>query len=214
MRTLTIILLEISFVTWSIAMFFNLDAQEEKCIIEEIPEDTLVTGYFLLEHWDEKKTDNSPHLGMTVTIRDPNHEILLLKRYGRNGKFTFTSHASGQHFLCMQSNTTRFSVFARQKLRVHLDVQMGEHSIDPTAVKAKDTVKTMEFSLQHLIDQMTYISRQQNYQRDREETFREISEETNWSVLWWAIIQTAILLSVGFWQMKRLKDFLIEKKLV
>lgn len=44
MRTLTIILLEISFVTWSIAMFFNLDAQEEKCIIEEIPEDTLVTG--------------------------------------------------------------------------------------------------------------------------------------------------------------------------
>lgn len=52
-----------------------------------------------------------------------------------------------------------------------------------------------------------------NYQ-DREENFREISEETNWSVLWWAIIQTAILLSVGFWQMKRLKDFLIEKKLV
>ena len=52
-----------------------------------------------------------------------------------------------------------------------------------------------------------------NYQ-EREETFREISEQTNWSVLWWAMSQTAILLSVGFWQMKRLKDFLIEKKLV
>ncbi|XP_062380504.1 transmembrane emp24 domain-containing protein 11 [Sardina pilchardus] len=151
---------------------------------------------------------------MTVTIRDPNHEILLLKRYGKYGKFTFTSHASGQHYLCMQSNSTRFSVFAGERLRVHLDVQMGEHSIDPSAVKAKDTVKTMEYSLQHLIDQMTYIARQQDYQREREETFREISEQTNWSVLWWAIIQTAILLSVGFWQMKRLKDFLIEKKLV
>lgn len=44
MRFLTIILLEICFVTWSIAMYFNLGAQEEKCIIEEIPEDTLVTG--------------------------------------------------------------------------------------------------------------------------------------------------------------------------
>lgn len=44
---------------------------------------------------------------------------------------------------------------------------MGEHSIDPSAVKAKDTVKTMEYSLQHLIDQMKYIARQQDYQRVR-----------------------------------------------
>ncbi|XP_031443363.1 transmembrane emp24 domain-containing protein 11 [Clupea harengus] len=214
MRILTLILFEVCFVAWASAMYFDLGEQEEKCIIEEIPEDTLVTGYFLLEHWDEKKPDNTPHLGMTVTIRDPDHEILLLKRYGKYGKFTFTAHASGQHYLCMQSNSTRFSVFAGERLRVHLDVQMGEHAVDPSAVKAKDTVKTMEYSIQHLIDQMNYIARQQDYQREREETFREISEQTNWSVLWWAMSQTAILLSVGFWQMKRLKDFLIEKKLV
>lgn len=42
---------------------------------------------------------------------------------------------------------------------------MGEHTEDPGAVKAKDTVKTMEYSLQHLIDQMQYINRQQNFQR-------------------------------------------------
>lgn len=35
------------------AMFFNLGEQEEKCIIEEIPEDTLVTG--------ELKTGKSAH---------------------------------------------------------------------------------------------------------------------------------------------------------
>ena len=28
------------------AMYFDLGEQEEKCIIEEIPEDTLVTGEF------------------------------------------------------------------------------------------------------------------------------------------------------------------------
>lgn len=63
--------------------------------------------------------------------------------------------------------------------RVHLDVQMGEHSIDPTAVKAKDTVKTMEFSLQHLIDQMTYISRQQNYQRVRRKSTKRRVKRVN-----------------------------------
>ncbi|XP_042593681.1 transmembrane emp24 domain-containing protein 11 [Cyprinus carpio] len=196
------------------AMYFDLGEQEEKCIIEEIPEDTLVSGVFLLEYWDENKKANIPHLGLTVTVRDPNHAVVLLKRFGRYGKFTFKSDASGQHFLCMQSNSTRFSVFAGDRLKVHLDVQMGEHTIDPNAAKAKDTMKTMEYSLQHLIDQMRYISRQQNFQREREEKFRQMSEKTNGNVLWWAIIQTSILLSVGIWQIKNLKNFLIEKKLV
>uniref|UniRef100_A0A672KJF5 GOLD domain-containing protein n=1 Tax=Sinocyclocheilus grahami TaxID=75366 RepID=A0A672KJF5_SINGR len=50
--------------------------------------------------------------------------------------------------------------------------------------------------------------------QEREEKFRQMSEETNGNVLWWAIIQTSILLSVGIWQIKNLKNFLIEKKLV
>lgn len=196
------------------AMYFDLGEQEEKCIIEEIPEDMLVTGYFLLEPWDMKSLTNSPHLGVTVTIRDPNHEVLMSKRYSKFGKFTFTSHGSGQHFLCFQTNSTRFSVYAGERLKLHLDVQMGEHSIDPNTDRTKDNMQTLESSLSHLIEQMVYITRQQDYQREKEETFRQISEDTNSKVLWWAVVQTSILLLVGFWQMKRLKDFFIAKKLV
>lgn len=50
--------------------------------------------------------------------------------------------------------------------------------------------------------------------QEKEEEFRQVSEDTNSKVLWWAVVQTSILLSVGFWQMKRLKDFFIAKKLV
>ncbi|CAK6971696.1 transmembrane emp24 domain-containing protein 11 [Scomber scombrus] len=196
------------------AMYFDLGEQEEKCIIEEIPEDTLVTGYFLLEPWDLTASTHSPHLGVTVTVRDPNHEILMTKRYGKFSKFTFTAHASGQHYLCFQTNSTRFSVFAGEKLKLHLDVQMGEHSIDPNVDRTKHNMESLETNLNHLIDQMMHITRQQEYQREKEETFRQISEDTNSKVLWWAVVQTSILLSVGFWQMKRLKDFFIAKKLV
>ncbi|XP_076005295.1 transmembrane emp24 domain-containing protein 11 [Genypterus blacodes] len=196
------------------AMYFDLGEQEEKCIIEEIPEDMLVNGYFLLEPWDKKARTNSPHLGVTVQVRDPNHEILMSKRYGKFGKFTFTSHASGQHFLCFQTNSTKFSVFAEERLKLHLDVQMGEHTIDHNTGNTKDNLQTLEYSLRHLIDQMVYITRQQDYQREKEETFRQISEGANDKVLWWAVVQTSVLLFVGFWQMKRLKDFFIAKKLV
>lgn len=37
-------LLLASFVILAPAMYFDLGEQEEKCLIEEIPEDTLVTG--------------------------------------------------------------------------------------------------------------------------------------------------------------------------
>ncbi|XP_018585716.2 transmembrane emp24 domain-containing protein 11 [Scleropages formosus] len=194
-------------------MYFDL-GEQEKCIIEEIPQDTLVTGYFLLENWDNREKDNSPRLGLTVAVRDPNHQILMSKRYGSQGKFTFTSHSSGQHFLCMQTHSTKFSAVAGNRMRLHLDVQMGEHTLDPGTIKAENTVKTMEYSLQHLIDRIHYIGKQQDFQREREEAFRQMSEETNGNVLWWAVVQTAILIAVGIWQMKKLKDFFIEKKLV
>lgn len=101
-------------------------------------------------------------------------------------------------------------------------------------------MENLESSLTHLRGQMINILRQQEYQRvttpafsaftmtvmsqntnvpssllqEKEESFRQISENTNSKVLWWALMQTFILLAVGFWQMKRLKEFFIAKKLV
>uniref|UniRef100_H3CPL7 Si:ch211-255i20.3 n=1 Tax=Tetraodon nigroviridis TaxID=99883 RepID=H3CPL7_TETNG len=201
------------YLTLAAAMFFQLGEQEEKCIIEEIPIETLVTGYFLLEPWDPKSLSHSPHLGVTVKVRDPNHEVQMTKRFGKFGKFTFSAHDSGQHFFCFQTNSTRFSVFAGERLRLHLDIQMGEHPVDHNVDKTEDNMENLE-RLTHLRGQMINIIRQQEYQREKEEVFRQISEDTNSKVLWWAVIQTFILLSVGFWQMKRLKDFFIAKKLV
>uniref|UniRef100_A0A671KE54 Transmembrane emp24 domain-containing protein 11-like n=1 Tax=Sinocyclocheilus anshuiensis TaxID=1608454 RepID=A0A671KE54_9TELE len=192
-------LLLASFVILAPAMYFDLGEQEEKCLIEEIPEDTLVSDKFWRQTFS---IIGVIHLAHSYQVKSSH--LYLYSAF----------NDTDCHFLCMQSNSTRFSVFAGDRLKVHLDVQMGEHTIDPNAAKAKDTMKAMEYNLQHLIDQMRYISRQQNFQRDREEKFRQMSEETNGNVLRWAIIQTSILLSLGIWQMKNLKNFLIEKKLV
>lgn len=119
---------------------------------------------------------------------------------------------------------------------------MGEHPVEHSSDDARGGMENLEDSLTHLRGQMINILRQQEYQRvttpafsafamtavpssrntnvpssllqEKEESFRQISEDTNSKVLWWALIQTFILLSVGFWQIKRLKDFFIAKKLV
>lgn len=50
----------------------------------------------------------------------------MTKRYGKFAKFTFTAHASGQHFFCFQTNSTRFSVFAGERLVRPTDTDKNE----------------------------------------------------------------------------------------
>jgi len=65
-----------------------------------------------------------------------------------------------------------------------------------------------------LLDQVEQITKEQNYQRYREERFRHTSESTNSRVLWWSLAQTVVLVCMGFWQMRHLKSFFEAKKLV
>ncbi|KAM9086436.1 transmembrane emp24 domain-containing protein 11 isoform 2-T2 [Megaptera novaeangliae] len=201
----------------STAFYFHVGEREEKCIIEDIPSDTLITGTFKIQRWDLGRHDfleSAPGLGMFVTVTTYNDEVLLSRLYGPQGTFYFTSHSPGEHIICLESNSTRLVSFGGSKLRIHLDIRVGEHDLDAAIAQAKDKVNEVSFKLEHLIEQMEQIVKVQNYQRDREEEFRMTSEDTNSNVLWWAFAQTLIFISVGIFQIKYLKDFFIAKKLV
>ncbi|NXM62843.1 TMD11 protein, partial [Illadopsis cleaveri] len=200
---------------------FHIGEREEKCIIEDIPSDTLVVGNYKVQRWDIHKHDfleSAPGLGMFVTVTSPSDtsklQVLLSKLYGPQGTFSFTSYLSGEHIICFQSNSTRFAVIAGSKLRLHLDIRVGEHFLDESAIQAKDKVDEVNVRLEHLIEQIHHVTREQDYEREREEKFRKTSEETNSNILWWAIVQTLTLISIGIWQIKSLRDFFIAKKLV
>ncbi|XP_025070906.1 transmembrane emp24 domain-containing protein 11-like isoform X2 [Alligator sinensis] len=155
--------------------YFHSGEREEKCIIEDIPSETLVIGSYMVQKWDMHEQtflESAPGLGMYVTITTPTEE------------------------------------------RIHLDIRVGEHLIDEVIAQAKDKVNEANFRVEHLIEQIHHISKEQNYQRQREEYFRLTSEQTNSNILWWAFVQTLILILVGIWQIKCLKDFFIAKKLV
>ncbi|XP_001510869.2 transmembrane emp24 domain-containing protein 11-like [Ornithorhynchus anatinus] len=202
---------------FSPAFYFHSGEREEKCIIEDIPSDTLITASFKVQQWDITTHDfleSAPGLGMFVTITTFRDEILMSKLYGPQGKFSFTTHSPGEHNICLQSNSTRLATFGGSKLRIHLDIRVGEHDLDSAIAQAKDKVNQVSFKLEHLTEQIEHIVKEQNYQRAREEHFRMTSEDTNSNVFWWALVQTLILISVGIFQMKSLKDFFIAKKLV
>jgi len=195
-------------------LYFHIAETERKCFIEEIPDETMVIGNYKVQLYDPntKGYGDYPNIGMHVEVKDPEDKVILSKLYTSEGRFTFTSHTPGEHVICLYSNSTAW--FSGAQLRVHLDIQAGEHAQDYQQVAAKDKLNELQLRIRQLLDQVEQITKEQNYQRYREERFRQTSESTNSRVLWWSIAQTAILLLTGFWQMRHLKGFFEAKKLV
>ncbi|XP_076345865.1 transmembrane emp24 domain-containing protein eca-like [Tachypleus tridentatus] len=196
-------------------LYFHITETERKCFIEEIPDETMVVGNYKCQLYDPKTggfMPSSPGIGMHVEVRDPDDKVMLSKVYSSEGHFAFTSHVPGEHVICLYSNTTKW--FSGSQLRVHLDIQVGEHAVDYGNVAQKEKLTELQLRVRQLLDQAEQITKEQNYQRHREERFRGTSESTNQRVLWWSIVQTFVLLVMGFWQMKHLKSFFEAKKLV
>ncbi|XP_039558602.1 transmembrane emp24 domain-containing protein 4 [Passer montanus] len=198
-------------------LYFHIGETEKRCFIEEIPDETMVIGNYRTQLWDKQSESflpSTPGLGMHVEVKDPDGKVVMSRQYGSEGRFTFTSHTPGEHQICLHSNSTRMALFAGGKLRVHLDIQVGEHTNNYPEIAAKDKLTELQLRARQLLDQVEQIQKEQNYQRYREERFRLASESTNQRVLWWSIAQTVILILTGLWQMRHLKSFFEAKKLV
>jgi len=198
------------------SLYFHIQETEKKCFIEEIPDDTMVVGNYKIQEYNDKTEQYEDQLayglGMHVSVDDPNGKNILARTYASEGRFTFTSHSAGEHTICLHSNSTAW--FGGGKLRVHFDLQVGEHTNDYQEIASKDKLSDLQLRIRQLLDQVDQIQKEQNYQRFREERFRATSESTNERVLYWAIAQTAVLLLTGLWQMRHLKGFFEAKKLV
>jgi hypothetical protein len=205
----------LSFLSTAFGLYFHISESEKKCFIEDIPDDTMVVGKYKVEIFDRESNKFVPSisgLGMHVEVRDPDDKTLMSRTYATDGRFTFTSSVAGEHIICLHANSTAW--FGGSQLRVHLSIHVGERANDYQEIAAKDKLSELQLRVRQLLDQVEQISKEQNYQRYREERFRETSESTNQRVLWWAIAQTLILIVTGLWQLRHLKSFFEAKKLV
>lgn len=80
-----------------------------------------------------------------------------------SGKFPFTSHTPGEHTICLYSNTSQW--FSGSQLRVHFDIQVGEHAVDYAQVAQKEKLTELQLRIRQLLNQVDQITKEQNYQR-------------------------------------------------
>jgi hypothetical protein len=197
-------------------VYFHVREGEVKCFMEEVPDETMVVGsYKTLKHLPDGSyaTSAMRGTGMHVRITDPAQKVIMSKDYEAEGRFTFNTHEAGEHLICLSSNTSS-GWFGGEQMRIHLDLKVGEQSNDYDTIQKKEQLSQVETRLYQLLAQVRQITNEQSYQRQREATFREISESTNVRVLWWSIGQAFVLVMTGAAQLRHLKGFFEAKKLV
>ncbi|KAK4133994.1 hypothetical protein BT67DRAFT_422728 [Trichocladium antarcticum] len=203
------------------ALYFYIDVTSPKCFFEELPKDTLVTGRYKAEEWDDHLQAWAKHDGLTLYISvdevfDNDHRVVS-QRGGASGTFTFTAADPGDHKLCFtpsssSGRTNWLSLSsAHGGIRLTLDMAIGETS----AIEGSDKSKMQDLAtrVRDLNARLTDIRREQVFQRERESEFRDQSESTNARVVRWILIQLTVLGATCAWQLSHLRSFFIKQKL-
>ncbi|THH02677.1 hypothetical protein EW026_g209 [Hermanssonia centrifuga] len=195
------------------ALHFYLDANEKRCFLEEIPTDTVVEGHYKALEWSEQeqKYIENPNLGILVEVDElaTGHSVVRT-RGPHDSRFTFTSHEAGDHSICL-SSTSEASWGTTTHIRLYLDIVVG--STKPDREKDRSHVTELSSKLRDLNQKLEDIRREQQYQREREANFRNLSETTNSRAVWYSIAQIVVLVLTCAWQLRHLKRFFEDRKM-
>ncbi|OJA10697.1 hypothetical protein AZE42_01038 [Rhizopogon vesiculosus] len=193
------------------ALHFYLDANEKRCFIEELPSDTVVEGHYRALEWTEstKEYGINEELGIIVEVEEMETAHVVTKTRGPpDGRFTFTSHEAGDHSICISTNYT--SWWSSTHIKLYLDVVVG--STRPDVESDRSHIGEMSSRLRELNQRLEDIRREQQYQRERESDFRDLSESTNSKAVWYSVLQIGVLLATCTWQLRHLKRFFADKR--
>lgn len=134
-----------------------------------------------------------------------NHDNSLVNTRGpTTGRFTFTSHDSGDHTICLSPSHTESAWFSPSShIRVHLDIAVGKARVDVDHDRSH--VSDVASKVRELNVKLEDIRREQQYQREREAGFRDLSEVTNSRAVWYSVAQIVVLIVTCVWQLRHLK---------
>lgn len=195
------------------ALHFYLDASEKRCFIEELPSDTVVEGHYRGLEWSESYQSyvENDNLGIQVEVTEAESGHNVVRTRGPfEGRFTFTSHESGDHIICLSTNYTSGWFESNTHIRLYLDVVVG--STKPDLEHDRSHIAQLAAKIRDLNTKLEDIRREQQYQREREAQYRDLSEATNTRAVWYSVAQIVVLLATCMWQLRHLRRFFQDRK--
>lgn len=185
------------------ALVLDVGPGRKRCLSEVLSKHDLVKGeYTLLE-----PPTNGERSGVEVKVLGPNDAQEFLQRDEVSSKFSFTAAEGGAHRVCF----TNVSPYSR---RVELRWAAGAATIDYTEMAKKEHLRPLEVELRRLEDRLDAVQKEMQYQREREEQHRDMSEVTNGRVMWFSLLTILIVVVQGTLQVWHLYSFFRKRKYI
>ncbi|KAF5388753.1 hypothetical protein D9757_004816 [Collybiopsis confluens] len=168
-------------------------------------------GHYKALEWREQTQSYmlDDNLGVHVEVEEGESGHSVVKTKGPSeGKFTFTSHDAGDHTICLSTNYT--SWFSTTHIRLYLDIIVGTTRADTEHDRTH--VSEVASKVRDLNQKLEDIRREQQYQRERESDYRDLSEATNTKAVWYSLAQIVVLIVTCAWQLRHLKNFFEDRK--
>ena len=192
------------------AIYFYVPSGGEKCFGEEAYADAVIHVNY--------KHENQHGTVCSISFFD-NKGIVLLQRTLQDAAgnvATVVPHDAkgGQYKVCIKCPGSRWTANEPQKFRVKIDVG-GRSLLDGGDGAAKaDDLRSVETKARSVLERISTLSRDSEYERVTEAMWREESEKTKSSVRFLHVISIALLVIVTVIQALALKNYFKKEKLV
>lgn len=203
---LPLLLLMLVLVQKGESVWLNLPRSGNKCVTEEIHNNVVVVGDYVVISDD--------HLHPTPTISakvtSPYGNVLHHKQNITHGQFAFTSSESGQYLTCFWPDHPGQG----GALSVNIDWKIGVAAKDWETVARREKIEGVELELRKLEGAVEAIHDNLLYLKGREAEMRGVSESTNFRVAWFSILSLGVCILVSCAQVWYLTRFFQKKKLI
>ncbi|KAF9560543.1 emp24p/erv25p- protein [Mortierella alpina] len=194
--------------------YFYLEGSEQKCFTEELPKESIVTGVYHAEEWDEasQRFVNNKEVKLEVTAEEmPAGNAVYNHKLSSQGTFKFTSAESGEHIICFTTSSAGW--FSSPKIKLTLDMSIRDLQ-DDSPEASEESLSDLALRVRELNHKVADMRREQLYLRDHEKDFRDKSESINSQTVTWTLVQLVIIGGVSTTQLRSLRKFFEAKKLV
>ncbi|KAL1122438.1 hypothetical protein AAG570_002769 [Ranatra chinensis] len=183
---------------------FYLEPHTQKCLREELKQDTLVVGGFEVSPVSNQQVD--------YIVTDSKGSILAKNNDISNGKFTFATESDDIFEICFISMIPLRHIGAPHEILLNVKHGVEAKTYEELGEAAK--LKPMEVVLRKLEDLSDAVVHDFVQMREREKVMRDTNESTNSRVLHLGIFSAFWLFGLSYWQVSYLRRYFRSKKLI
>ena len=191
-------LLFLSHPTAIASITFSLLPATARCISETIPANSLLTG-----DWKVEEAEGAT--GSTRVVAPDGAVVFSNKE--TEGHFSVTAQATGLHQVCVLNNAT----IDRQ---VTLNVKTALEVEDHAAVAKQEHVAAIEAELDRMKRMAVHVYEEMLYMRTRSDQQHATNASTRGRLLWVEVVMMFGVMVMGFWQIRYLRNYFRQKKVI